>query len=619
MPAPPVGGDYRTFDPAPVPEPPKPPPPPPPPPPEPEPSRRHLRRPRRSPSRIRSRSRSPSREHATADRLTLPPSGVPLGQSFEWPAARTPEAATAAPQGAARRVARPARDRRRRPRALRPRLLTSGGFRQEKGATTSPSPTPPAPPPPDDVNDPGDRPRRPGRRRWPPLPRDAARHRRAPRPEDARARGGRARRLGARARCRLGRQAARREQRRRDCAQAGHARPGRRCADGGRSRCSPAVTVRRSRPSAAKRVCLVDPRPVACARRSTSPRAAWASCAPIRASSSPHPRAGSDRASHHGRQHARGRARRSPSAPQPHGHLLSFSGRLYVPIKRGIAVVDLARQGQDDGDRAAHERGGALDLARRACSSRRCPRATRVAVVDLTAAEAGRGAGRDVGRPAAGHHRRRARRSTSPTRPTPALTLLSAETGKAVGDAREVGALKARRDQPRRSRPASRASVQRGDASSFTVAFAGAPLTKRDLVTGDARASAPARRASSSGAAACADARRQCAARAARRCASAVRPGRLVLVLYGKSKAFTVGQGEPRRRRAPARAHARRMRPWSSSRSRRRRAPARVRARSQSAAAEPESEPDAAEPDRRARRPNPPPPPPPPPGTVIIG
>jgi hypothetical protein len=115
------------------------------------------------------------------------------------------------------------------------------------------------------------------------------------------------------------------------------------------------------------------------------------------------------------------------------------------------------------------------------------------------------------------------------------LTLLDASTGKAIGDAHAVAALKA----PVVGRTAV-ASVARKSGKSgvtFTVALSGAPLTSRDLVKADGRIAAGSARFLLWRGGAQTRVQKSAAGGATLRIGTAA--GRVVLTLTAKAKAFT--------------------------------------------------------------------------------
>ena len=315
-------------------------------------------------------------------------------------------------------------------------FLTGGGSKQE-ATTAGSTATTPAPPAARRREHPRPAAGRAARERRQALPRNPARGRRAPQPEDARAGGGRARRLRAALAGGLAGAPAGRRQRRRDGGRPGHARarsraaalPGAGTLAGGDG--APVAAI------ASKRVCIVDPRPWR-ARRSASRRAASASCEPTRASWSPTPPGARS-----SRLHRAGAALKpGPSIPvgaKPHGPLASFSGKVYVAITRGIAVVDLAGKAKTTVIRLPTSAAEIwISPAGRLFAT--LPASDAVAVVTLAAGA------RPVVRTVAAGHRPQGVAGAGGTvyvanAADGTVTLLAAGTGAAVGAAHRVAAL----------------------------------------------------------------------------------------------------------------------------------------------------------------------------------
>ena len=231
------------------------------------------------------------------------------------------------------------------------------------------------------------------------------------------------------------------------------------------ARCQAAGRRRRraGRGGGRARACLVDPAVVACGapHRSSSSRARE-SCGPTRASCSPTGQRARSCATRQGRPARRRKTIRQ--APARTATCSRSADRLYVPIRRGLAVVDLTGKAKPSVDRAARRARPRSGSRRPAASSRRCRRATGSrSSTSPAAARAPHRPGRQAARRASPGW---AARSTSRTPPSRTVTPLSAASGSAIGRAAPVRVLRGARSCRRRSRRASRTRPSRPASSS---------------------------------------------------------------------------------------------------------------------------------------------------------
>jgi hypothetical protein len=167
-----------------------------------------------------------------------------------------------------------------------------------------------------------------------------------------------------------------------------------------------------------------------------------------------------------------------PAGPGAHGNLLTFRDRLYVPIQRGLAVVDLTGKAKPSVIRLPTSP-AAIWISPTGRLFATLPAENAVAFVDLASARpapqyvpVGKRPQGVAGIGGTVYVANTAERT---------LTLLSVATGRAVGDPRKVGVLRAPVvPQTVATSIAHKAST---DGVVFTVAFSGPALARRDVIT----------------------------------------------------------------------------------------------------------------------------------------